>query len=88
MHAQLITGDGVDTCGGDDINTALVAAIDADGAVVTPFIEADWSQPIGLARIGGADHWLMQTWTGSWMLLSADGEVVYRWERGFCDCAC
>ncbi len=88
VRAQLTTGDGMDTCGGEDINTVLVAAAGADGAVTTPFVNADWSTPVALARIGEADHWLVRTWTDAWVLLSPAGEAVYRWDRAFCDCAC
>jgi len=88
IRAQLTTGEGMNFCGNDDLNAVLVATIDADGAVAAPFIATDWSQPIALARIEGADHWLMRTWTDSWELLSTDGEVVYRWHRDFCDCSC
>ena len=88
VRAQLTTGEGRDFCGEEDISTVLVAAIDAEGSVVAPFVDADWSQPMALARIDGVEHWLMRTWTGSWELLSTDGEVVYRWNRDFCDCIC
>ena len=88
LRAQLTTGEGLDFCGNNDINAVLVATLDADGAISAPFITTGWSQPMALARIGGVDHWLMRTWTESWELLSSDGEVVYRWNRDFCDCTC
>ncbi|MFT5684706.1 MAG: hypothetical protein ACI8RZ_005650 [Myxococcota bacterium] len=88
IGVELITGEGLNVCGYDDLNAPLHAVVDADRQVVLPFVALPWTTPVGIAQVGSSWRWIVRDWTGTWELRDTEGDVVSRWERMFCDCAC
>jgi hypothetical protein len=88
LQVRLMTGEGNNLCGGEDLNTTLYAVMDVQGGLVMPFVDMDWTRPVAVIQQGETFSWLSQDWTGSWELREAGGEILSQWYREYCDCGC
>ena len=85
QHLQ--TGEGYAHCGGEDVNLSQLAIL-RDGAPVVALHDTTDRSVMGVIEVDGEILVLESDWTGSRLLVGADGTSNCTLEVAFCDCGC
>lgn len=95
VRAEMVTGEGFDLCGGDDVRREVVGVFavgdkdDAVGKLLVPFQDTTWATVDGVVRLSdGSWRLAIQYGFGGQSLLNGAGEETCALEEPFCDCAC
>ncbi len=87
VRLRLITGDGDDQCGADDVNEGVFAVFDGPGDTAAFAWRGSWSEVVGVRAPGGRLELVETRFPGTTLVRRADGEAC-RADVAFCDCGC
>jgi hypothetical protein len=94
VTSHLTTGEGLDSCGGDDVNLVVSGVVTGPseprpGEVVIPFREMGEAKIDGLVDLGDDSLGVLETrWPQRTAAITSGGDTLCAIEVDFCDCAC